>query len=236
MKPSTRVLAIVGLMLWAGAGARAQTAVDPSGHWEGSIDLQGTQLGFEIDLVKSNGDLSGTMNIPSEHLKGLRLLKVALDGNAIGFHSRRDQPFAGSVSPDGRSISGSYSIEGFSVPFTLARTGDARLEPPVKSRPITKELAGTWSATLEAGRGMRVLLTMANHPDGTATGQVVNLDQGGLELPVVITQNASSVTLDAGPAIGGFSGVLNAERHELVGKWTQGTASIPVTFRLSPSK
>jgi hypothetical protein len=223
-------------MLFAGSAARAQTAVDPSGHWVGSIDVQGSEVQFEVDLVKSNGDLSGTMNIPSEHLKGLRLLKIEVEGNVIRFHSRRDQPFAGALSPDGRSISGSYSIEGFSVPFILARTGDARIEPPVKSRPISKELEGTWSATLEAGRGMRVLLTMSNHSDGTAAGRVVNLDEGGLEFPVVITQKDSNVTLDAGPTIGGFSGVLNIGSHELVGKWTQGTASIPVTFRQSPSQ
>ena len=74
-------------------------------------------------------------------------------------------------------------------------------------------------------------LTMANQPDGTATGSFVNVDEG-LEIPITtITQKASSLTLDVKAVGGSYSGVLNPEGTELVGTWTQGPAVLPLTFR-----
>ena len=219
------------LALGLAAPARAQAPLDPTGHWEGTIDAQGNELRFELDVIRGDtGHLVGTLNVPSEHLKGIRLQKVAVDGRTISFHARRDQPFGGSLSIDGRSITGEYSVEGFSLPFSLTRTGDARVEPPLTSRPITQALEGSWSGTLQgSGLSMRITLTMTNQPDGTAIGRAVNLDEGGIEIPVVITQDDARVTLQAG--VGSFSGVLNTGGTELSGTWSQGGASLPLLFR-----
>ena len=83
------------------------------------------------------------------------------------------------------------------MPFSLTRTGDARIEAAARSAPIGKELEGTWHGTLDVnGIQRRLVLTMANQPDGTATGTFVNVEEG-LEIPITtITQKASSVTLD----------------------------------------
>ena len=219
------------LALGLAAPARAQAPLDPTGHWEGAIDAQGNELRFELDVIRGDtGHLVGTLNVPSEHLKGIRLQKVAVDGRTISFHARRDQSFGGSLSTDGRSITGEYSVEGFSLPFSLTRTGDARVEPPLTSRPITQALEGSWSGTLQgSGLSMRITLTMTNQPDGTAIGRAVNLDEGGIEIPVVITQDDARVTLQAG--VGSFSGVLNTGGTELSGTWSQGGASLPLLFR-----
>jgi hypothetical protein len=227
----SRLLLAAALTVWLAAPARAQASVDPSGHWEGAIDAQGSELRFELDLMHGDkGSLQGTVNVPSEHLKGIRLQKVAVEGRTIGFYARRDQPFGGSLSTDGRSMTGEYSVEGFSMPFSLTRTGDAVVEPPLTSRPITQALEGSWSGTLQgSGLSLRITLTMTNQPDGTAIGRVVNLDEGGIEIPVVITQDDARVTLQAG--IGSFSGVLNTGGTELSGTWSQGDASLPLLFR-----
>ena len=116
------------------------------------------------------------------------------------------------------------------MPFSLTRTGDARVEPPLTSRPITQALEGSWSGTLQgSGLSMRITLTMTNQPDGTAIGRAVNLDEGGIEIPVVITQDDARVTLQAG--VGSFSGVLNTGGTELSGTWSQGGTSLPLLFR-----
>ena len=221
------------LLLSPVPSARAQAPVDLSGHWEGAIDAQGNTLGFELDLFRTDsGDWGGTMNVPSQHLKGLRLLKVGVDGQAVRFFSRRDQPFGGSLSADGRSISGDYSVEGFSLPFTMSRTGEAKVEPPLVSQPIAHALEGSWNGTLQgSGLSLRLVLTMKNQTDGTAIGRVVNLDEGGLEIPVQIIQDGPSVSLQAGIGLGSFSGTLNTAATELVGTWTQGGQSLPLSFR-----
>jgi hypothetical protein len=233
MRITCRTAVLSGLIVLSATALRAQAPVDLSGHWEGSIQAPGMELGFQIDLAGSAGrELSGTVSIPSENLRGVPLQMVSIKDKVVSFYARRDQPLAGYLSDDGRSISGDYSIEGFTLPFNLTRTGDARIEPPVRSAAVSRELEGTWTGSLQAGgESLRVSLTMANLPDGTATGRLVVIDQGGLQIPVAIVQQASSVTLDSNAVPARFSGALTAEGAELAGTWTQGSIEVPLTFR-----
>ena len=72
---------------------------------------------------------------------------------------------------------------------------------------------------------------MLNQPDGTATGAIVNIDQGGLTLPVAIAQQGANLTLELKAVGGSYSGALNAAGTELVGTYTQGPRAVPLTFR-----
>src|SRR5262245_48631887 len=199
MRTICRTSVLFSLIVLSATALRAQDAIDLSGHWEGSVQAPGTELGFQVDLSRSAaGELSGTVSIPSENLRGVPLQTVSIKDKVVSFYARRDQPLAGYISDDGRSISGDYSIEGFALPFNLTRMGDARIEPPVKSAAVSKELEGTWNGSLRANGGeLRVSLTMANQPDGSALGRLVVIDQGGLQIPVAISQQDSIVTLDA---------------------------------------
>lgn len=236
MRPFTRMLLIAALLLLPASSLRAQTAVDPSGHWEGAVHAPNMEVKIEIDLAKnSKGELAGTFS--GRDVKGLPLARVVVEGKSISFHAREDQTFKGTISADGTSMSGELTGtdptgKAFSVPFSLTRTGDARIEPPAKSAPIGKELEGTWNGTLEVqGKQLRLVLKMANQSDFTSTGSIVTLDQGALEVPVAITQKGSSVSLDAKVIGGSFSGTLNPEGTELAGTWTQGALVLPLTFR-----
>ena len=69
---------------------------------------------------------------------------------------------------------------------------------------------------------MRVVLTLANRPDGRSIGTVTNLDQGSLQIPAAtITQAGPQVTLGSTVVEASFSGTINAGRGELIGTWTQ---------------
>ncbi len=235
MRAFTQMLLIAALLLVPAPSLRAQTAVDPSGHWEGAVQAPEMEVKIEIDLAKnSKGDLAGTFSNPAQNLKGLLLANFAVDGRSVSFQIKgsapADRTFKGALSADGTSMSGEYTQGGYTIPFSMTRTGDPRIEPPAKSAPIGKELEGTWNSTLEVkGIQRRLVLTMSNQPDGTATGTFVNVDEG-LEIPIAtITQNASSVTLDVKAVGGSYSGALNPEGTELVGTWTQGPAALPLT-------
>jgi hypothetical protein len=221
------------LMCLSAASLRAQAPVDLSGHWEGAVQSPGMDLFFQVDLAKNAaGDLSGTISIPSENLRGLPLQAVSIKDKVVSFYARRDQPLAGYLSDDGKSISGDYSVEGFTLPFNLTRKGEARLAPPIKSVAVSKELEGTWNGSLQANGGaLRVSLTVQNQPEGSAIGRLVVIDQGGLQIPVAIAQQASTVTLDSSAIPARFSGALNADGTELKGTWTQGSIEAPLTFQ-----
>jgi hypothetical protein len=229
MNHYTRVAALSLLLLLPASSLRAQTAVDPSGHWEGKIEVPGMDVALEVDLAKGAGAYAGTVGMPAQHLKGLPLVKVAVDGKTVTFAARTDQTMTGDLSDDGKTMSGTFAGAGGSVPFILTRTGDARVAPPLTSAPIGKDLEGTWTSTV-GDTGNRVALMLTNRADGTATGNLVNLSEGGLTIPVTITQQGSSVTFETKVVAGSFSGALNAEGTELAGTWTEGAAAKMITF------
>jgi hypothetical protein len=233
MRLFTRMFVLAGLVLAPASSVFAQPAVDPSGHWEGSVQIPGREVAVEVDLARSaSGELSGTINQPAENIKGLPLRAVAVDGRSVSFNVRRDQPFAGMVAADGRSMAGEYTLNGYRLPFRLTRTGDATMASPVRSAPVGKELEGRWNGVLAAnGTSLRLVLTIANQPDGTAAARLLSLDEGELDVPVAVMQNAASVALVNSIVASSFAGALNPERTELAGTFTQGQFAAPLIFR-----
>jgi hypothetical protein len=215
------------------AVAQAQP-VDPSGHWEGAITIPGSEIPFHVDVARDeHGALIATYSRPDNTLKGLPLANVALEGRSLRFELTVDGgvKFYGTVEADGKTISGDVTARIGNAPFSMTRTGDAQIAPAPKNAPISKELAGTWNGTLSLqGTNLRLVLRMTNQTDGTSSATIVSLDQGGLELPLAVTQKAASLTLNT-PAIGGdfFSGTLNAA-GELAGTFSQGPLTAPLTF------
>jgi hypothetical protein len=230
------VFVLAALLLCAPA-TYAQS-VDPSGHWVGTVNMPAMQVVVEVDFIKSSsGPFSGTMSHPSEKVIGLPLSKVDVKGASIAFAARTDQRFAGTLSPDGSTISGAYSIEDYLFAFTLTRMGAAKIYPVATSASIGKDLEGTWNGTLAVnGTLMRVVLTLANDANGGSTGTLTNLDEGSLAIPVAtITQKGPSVTLGFKVVEGRYAATLNADHTELTGTWTDGVSSAPIAFKREPS-
>jgi hypothetical protein len=237
MRPFTHLLTLATLLLLPAPSLLAQPAVDPSGHWEGTIQVQPTMaVKVEIDLARNGkGELAGTFGQPAQGVKGLPLATVAVETGSVRFVVKGGPDaatFGGTLSADGSSLSGDVSQAGYSVPFRLTRTGDARIAPVPKSAAIGKELEGTWNGALDVnGQQMRLIVKMANQPDGTATGTIVSPDGSGVEVPIAMTQNASNLTIDVTSIGATYTGVLNATGTELAGTWTQQSSALPLTLR-----
>jgi hypothetical protein len=227
---------VVSMLLCGSSVARAQAPADPSGHWKGTVEIPGQTLPFEIDLAKdAKGQFVGTLT--GTGVRNLPLIKVAVNGRSVMLQASAEQPYNGELSDDGKTISGTVVLSGYVLPLELTRTGDARIEPMPTSEPITKELEGTWEGTLQANRGpLRVVLTMANQPGGRATGHLISVDEGGLLIPVVITQSGSKVSYEATAVPSSWAGTLSADGNELAGTFTQGLASLPLNFRRGPAE
>jgi hypothetical protein len=221
------------VMLFTSSFAVAQTA-DPSGHWEGTMQVPSGDLRFEVDLVRrGNGEIAGTISTPAQHLTGLPLASVTVDGLSVTFYAREDQPFTGAIASDGQSMTGKYRIEGQSIPLTLSRVGAARIEPAARLAAIPERLEGTWNATVSVdGHEARLVLTMVNRADGSCAGSLTNLDEGRLTIPVSALEPTGSTLTVRFRAVGGsFTGTLNTDATELTGTFSQGSFGVPVTFR-----
>ena len=235
MRVFSQVIALVFTMLFGNAFIHAQITNDPSGHWEGTITMPMGEIRFEIDLARDGkGQLSGTIGIPEQKLKGLPLTSVAIDGSAVTFTIRGGQggTFRAKLSTDARTMSGKASSQEGEAPFDLTRTGEASIAAAPKNAPIGKELEGTWNGTLDVRGGMRVILRLANQPDGTSSASMVSVDEGNLEIAMAMVQEGSAVRLNS-PMLGSsYSGKLNAAANELTGNYTTSQGlTLPLTLR-----
>ena len=216
--------------------AYSQTAAGASGHWEGAIQVPGQEIKIEIDLAPAGEKWEGTITIPAQGLKGLPLSAVAVSGDTVTFTIGGipgEPQFKGTVSKDAKAISGDFSQGGGTVPFALARTGDAKIERAPKSTPITKEVEGSWEGAIEIqGKTLRLVFKLANQPDGMATGTIISVDQGGVVIPIAsVVQTDAHLRLVVPAVIGNYEGDL--KDGQLTGTWTQGPNSWPLVLTRS---
>jgi hypothetical protein len=221
--------------VWSDAVAR-QSAPAPTGHWVGTLEA-GASLGVEVDLARQGADAwRGTFSVPAQGQKGIPLSDLTIKNTSIEFAIKGgmgDPRFKGELSADGKTITGTFSQGGASLPLTLAWKGEPQFEAPVKSAAVSKALLGTWDGTLDVnGTTLRLVLTLANGPDG-ATGKLVSVDQNNVEIPVTkITEEGSRVKLVVSMVGGGFEGDVKGD--EIAGTWTQGPGSLPLVFKRRP--
>jgi len=94
-----------------------------------------------------------------------------------------------------------------------------------------KGFEGSWRGTLDAGgTKLRIVLSVTRTDAGTYTGNFESLDQGAtipLDIIAVDGDNVRVEVKDAGIV---YEGVLNKDRTELTGKFSQGGQSFPLTF------
>lgn len=226
-----RRTSLVVLMAAATVVLKAEAPHDPSGHWQGAVSAPTGELRFELDLEKNNsGGYGGTLDIPGEKIAGLPLRQVVVDGRTIEFNARTDQTFRGELAADGASMAGTFSVEGAALPFSVTRTGSARVYAAPKGSPIAGVLEGTWNGAM-AANGMRLALKLANNSDGTSNAVMINMDEGGLQIPGRATQKGSSLTIEFAAIGGSYTATLNDDGSELAGNYSQGERSTVLTFR-----
>jgi len=231
MRVSAYTLLLAGL--WCLPSAPAQERPPFSGHWQGSIVNHHQEIRLEVDLAPNRkGQWIGTIDIPAQKVKGLRLSDVVVKDNDVTFGMKGppgDPKFAGKLYKSGDAIYGSYTQGEVTVTFSLRRTGDAVLPPETTG--ITKEMEGWWEGALESnGKVLRLRLKLYNQPDGTANGTLVSTDQEGGEFPITtLTQEGANLKFEAKNIQGSYDGYLSD--GALAGYWTLGSAKLPLTFR-----
>ena len=119
------VLLVLLVLLAACARAAAQTpAGDPAGHWSGAVEVPGTPLAVEVELARSGGAWTGTISIPAQGAKDLRLEKIVLAGDRIEFviaDIPGDPTFLGQLAPDAAAMAGDFRQGGATLHFSLRR-------------------------------------------------------------------------------------------------------------------
>src|SRR5437870_4135121 len=55
------------------------------GHWEGSINLSGSKIGFKADFKTGADSTTGTMDVPLQKAEGLKLIHVKANNEKVYF-------------------------------------------------------------------------------------------------------------------------------------------------------
>ncbi len=153
--------------------ARGQTSADPSGHWEGKIQMPNHELPVAIDLAKTAaGDWIGSVSIPGS-VTDVPLSDVAMNGQTVQFSAGLPgkTTFDGNLSADASGLNGTVSnVEG-GVPFQLTRAGEASVKLPPRSSMLPKAFDGTWEGIVDRdGKSRRVLIRLWPAADGQCAG------------------------------------------------------------------
>ena len=125
-----------------------------------------------------------------------------------------------------------------SVTTAMKRTGEGKVEAPKSSPAVSAELEGNWEGTIDTPNGShRVALHFKNQPDHTVKATLDSLDQNSNDLPLTdVVQKGSAVEFQLRLVNGGYKGTLNKDATQLVGEWSQGGNSLPLTLKKAASK
>ena len=209
-----------------------------AGHWEGKISVPQRELPFSVDFAKNAaGAWIGSITVNRSTSVDVPLSNISLEGSGIRFKAYLPEPssFAGALSADGASISGSATNAQGDAPFELTRKGEANVKVPPASSPLAKDFAGTWEGTLSVqGQTLRLGLRLAADAEGKASGVFIAYDQNTLEIPITtVTIEGKEIRLESRPVSGLYKGTLG-ENGEISGQWGQGQMTAPVVFKRKP--
>jgi hypothetical protein len=229
---SIRILVLFTLSLLPARVALAQTP-SAAGHWEGAIHAPFGNVAVAVDIAAEDGVLRGRFSNPSEQINGLAFARASIDGRSVELQLKvgtGSQTFRGTLSSDGRTMSGDFLISVFGVPFDLTRTGDAKFEAAPTSPVIAKMFEGTWRGDLGVeGETQSLALTMANRDEKTSAGTWGLID--GVQIPVTIVVDGSHVTIASPVTRETFNGTIDAEGGQIAGTFAEGDRQVPLTLR-----
>ncbi len=210
------------------AAPAAPSAQSVAGEWDGS-------LGGQIPLVlhvhaDSTGALTATMDSPSQGANDLPGANVKLAGSTLTL----DIPvvhgnYSGTVSADGKTLSGTWTQNGNSMPleFQLTKTAKQVAADEASVKPSTVD--GNWKGALSAG-GQKLHVVFHFHtvpggaPGGTIRCSMDSLDQNAMGIPCGdVKLDGQKVGVEATAIHGTYDGKLRADGIHIDGTWSQGT-------------
>jgi hypothetical protein len=231
MSRFSRFVFTVALCLSSVGFVYAETPV-PTGHWEGAIHAPFGEVSVAVDLAVENGRLLGRFSNPSEQIHGLPLAAVVVEGRSIELQLKtgsKVQTFKGTLSADGRSISGNFLVSVYGVPFDLTRSGDARFEPAPTSPAIARRFEGVWRGEVTMPESsLPIVLTLANRDQQTAVG-TWGSDEA-VQIPVTIGIDGSRLTISSPVTRDTFTATIDSDGTRLVGTFTEGPLELPLTL------
>jgi hypothetical protein len=228
-----RAAGLLGAAVLLASPAWANT--DPAGHWEGRFNAGDREIGLSLDLAKgSNSEWIASMGIPAEHVTGLVVMNVAVDGKSVRLVAVELMMAKVDLTLDSDgTMKGTLSNRGDSKPIEFKRIGEARVELIPACPAVSTQLEGDWEGSLQTpGRPFRIAFHFKNRSDNTVAASIDTPDTDAFGLPLNdVRQTDRRVQAGIRVAHATFEGTLNPEGTELAGQFRHEDSAMPLTLR-----
>ena len=94
-----------------------------------------------------------------------------------------------------------------------------------------QNVVGNWQGVLQAGRDLRIVITIANADGGGFRAVMYSIDQGAQGVPATVTVQGTAVRMSMSGIGGAFEGTMTADGATIAGTWTQGGKPLPLTLQ-----
>jgi uncharacterized protein (TIGR03435 family) len=95
----------------------------------------------------------------------------------------------------------------------------------------TQNLAGQWQGTINPGKELRLVFVIAsNAAGGGLSATAYSIDQGPGGIAGTVVAQGGNVRISVAPLGATFEGKLSADGNSIVGTFTQGPGSLPLTL------
>ncbi len=110
---------------------------DIDGAWLGTLDVGATKLRIVFHIVNTEHGLMATMDSPDQGAKGLPVTAITRNGSSLKLEMKvLVAVFEGNISPDLKTMTGTFTQNGASFPLLLSRVKDlTQLERPRPQNP-----------------------------------------------------------------------------------------------------
>jgi hypothetical protein len=146
------------------------------------------------------------------------------------------QQFANRLTTDARKSSpASQSVaDRAQAPISPGQPHPAAASRAMVSITPTRDIADTWQGTLHAGQDLRAVIKIAKANSGGYKAAFYSIDQSDTPFPVTnLTLEGNTVKYSIKAFDLSYEGKLSADGKMIVGRSSQGTTSLPLTFTRS---
>ncbi len=205
------------------------------GTWSGSLQAGDTVLHFMLHVSKGEyGSPAATLDSLDQGVYGIEVSSLEYRESVLKFEvSSVNASYQGEISPDHRTVEGTWSQGGATLPLTFHRQPRVTIAKTPAGAIATAE--GTWQAALDTnGMRYRLQLRISHDAHGVLNATMDSIDQGinGFRASQV-TQSDSAIHLELPAIRGTYDGTLNSIRNTISGIWRQNGESTSLTFKRS---
>src|SRR5437868_2870879 len=111
-----------------------------SGHWEGSFQADGREIGLTLDLARNDqGAWIASMGFPAQKMTGLVVKDIVVNGKSVKFMAVEIQMALLDLTLTGDKLAGTIASQRNSNAIEFHRTGDPKVQLPPTSPAVSKD-------------------------------------------------------------------------------------------------